>query len=186
MRERQAAKKYLRVLIRIIFVFWLLVAVSITGCQNGFSDLFDGDDGYSSGEFVGTVYSVTSLIDPLTAAAELCYIPPIKRYAMKFRDGIHPDSGRGPVLVLSPNAPFVSQLFDGSSWETDWRWYRRTQSDIIFYFDKEMPEGLTSSEATRWFQRSLPITSTVGKCSCTLHSYERNAVGAALTVAINW
>ena len=178
----------MRILFPCLFVFWLFVGLTINGCDpGGLSGYLEGDPPGPQGlEFVGTVYSSTSLIDPETADADLCAIPPLQKYVNKFRDGIHPDSGRGPVILLSPHRPDVSQLFDGSDWRTDWRWYRATREDIVFYFDEDMPPGLTSSQVTQWFKESLPLKSKVGNCTCTLYSYERDAIGAALSIIINW
>ena len=156
---------------------FLILCVMFAGCETQHLD---------HGEYSGTRYSVTSLIDPLTASAELCRIPALNRVVMKFRDGIHPHSGRGPVILLSPNEPVIAQLFDGSSWEDSWLWYRTTDADIIFYFDGDMPQGLTCQEATAWFQGQLPITSSYGRHKCTLYEYKRNAVGSALTMTITW
>jgi hypothetical protein len=138
------------------------------------------------GEFVGTICVSTHFKDPSTADADLSYIKPINRYCNKFRDGIHPDSGRGPVIYLSPLRPIVSQLFDGSNWKTDWPWYKQSPDDYVFYFDENMPEGLTSLEATVWFNEQLPMTVNLGKLYLTLYSYDRLSDRTELNISMTW
>jgi hypothetical protein len=146
------------------------------------------------GEFVGTICVSTHFKDPLTADADLCAVPPIYRYCNKFRDGIHPDSGRGPVILLSPYRPIVEQLFDGSDYRTDWgRWYVRSYDDYIFYFDENMPEfpeDMTLAEknaaCTAWFNENLPMTVNLGKLYLTLYSYERLSDRTELNISMTW
>ncbi len=167
----------------IVGIAFLIIALCILSLPLILSGC--GSSGGNHGSVQGAYYVATSFKSPDTANAELSRVKD-RQWLVKFRTGIHPDSNRGPVIVLNNIKPEIAQLFDGSDWRTDWFWYRANVSTLIFFLDEDMPKGLDSIQAEIWLLEQLPITVEYKNHWITLIAYDTDEIGTKLKLILEW